>query len=162
MTSSRKFHFWAVLYLLVASAVYAAEPQKHGGFVLGSSLKAAQQHALENDWRLVPLSEDLPGSWNVEGSSLSLFACDGTVVSVLEELEGDLEEFAARVFSMELELGKPDTQILSLNSGVGVMSTIDARFVTEEGGAVVQLQSIGGKRTLSVNYWIKFDCPDGD
>lgn len=146
MTSPRKIYLLAAFCLVAASVAHAAEPKKHGGFVLGSSLEEAQQHALQNGWKLVPLSDNLPGQWNVEGSSLSLFACDGTVVAVHEEMEGDLEEFAALVFSMELELGKPDTQILSLNSGAGVLSTIDARFVTEDGGAVVQLQSIGGKR----------------
>ncbi|MFC5738419.1 hypothetical protein [Sinirhodobacter huangdaonensis] len=149
---------WAAPSLLVASLAHAVPLQGPGGFVLGSSLKAAQQHALENGWKLSPLSADLPGVWSVEGARLSMFVCDGTIMSIQEQLDGDLEEFSALVFSMTLELGKPETQILSVKSGGSVISSIDARFVTDDGGVAVQLQSIGGKRTFSTNHWIKSEC----
>lgn len=80
------------------------------------------------------------------------------VSSIVERLEGDLEEFTALVWSMQLESGKPDVQILNLRSGIGDISTIDARFDTDNGGATVQLQSVGGERTFSVRHWIKSDC----
>jgi len=73
-------------------------------------------------------------------------------------LEGELEEFAALVFTMQLEFGKPDIQILSIPSGIGIISTIDARFDTNNGGATVQLQSIGGERTFSESHWINTEC----
>lgn len=145
--------------VLAACVAHAADdPQAPGDFMLGGSFKAAQQHALEQDWKLVSLSEGLPHQWIVEGSSVSLVVCDGIVVSISERLEGDLEEFAALVFSMQAEFGKPDVQILSFRSGIGKISTIDARFDTDHGEANVQLQSIGGERTFSVNHRIDTEC----
>lgn len=148
---------WAIFGLFVASVAPAAADNL-GGFVLGGSFEAAQQHALEHGWKLVPLSENLPGQWIVEGANLSMFVCDETVSSINERLEGDLEEFAALVFSMQIEFGKPDIQVLSLPSGIGVISTIDARFDTENGGAMVQLQSIDGHRTFSVFHRLETGC----
>ena len=158
MIFSAKFYLSAAFGLFVASFAHAADPEDVGGFVLGSPFEAAQQHALSQDWELVPLSEGLPGQWTVAGTNLSLFVCDGVVSSVFERMEGDLEEFTALVFSMQLKFGKPDIQILSLPSGIGDISTIDARFDTDTGGVTVQLQSIGGVRTFTVNRWIEFQC----
>lgn len=153
-----KLCVWAASGLLFASIVHSADAQELGNFVLGSSLNAAQQHARQKGWRLVPSAEELPGQWRVDGANLSLFVCGDIVASVTEHLDGDLEEFSALVFSMEGQLGKPDTQILSFTSAAGIISTIDARFVTEDGGATVQLQSVDGKRTFSVNRWIESGC----
>jgi len=77
----------------------------------------------------------------------------------METLDGDFEEFTALVDSMMFELGEPDIQILSIPSRLGVISTIDARFVTEFDGVVVQLQSIGKKRSFSINHWLISGCP---
>ncbi|WP_297339404.1 hypothetical protein [Pseudophaeobacter sp.] len=158
MIFSTKFHLTAAFVLFVASFAHAADSEDLGGFMLGSSFEAAQQHALDQDWQLVPLSEELPGQWTVEGAKLSLFVCNGVVSSVYEKLEGDLEEFAALVFSTQLEFGKPDIQILNLHSSTGDISTIDARFDTDSGGVTVQLQSIGGGRVFSTNHWIEIEC----
>lgn len=155
MILPRKFYFLVTFSLFAASVANAADQHKLGGFMLGGSFEAAQQHALEQEWKLVPLSDNLPGQWVVEDTNLSLFVCNEIVASVSEQLEGDLEEFAALVFKMQLELGKPDIQILSIPSGLGSISTIDARFDTENGGATVQLQSIGGKRTFSISHRIE-------
>lgn len=148
----------AVLSLLATTVANATEQPDLDGFKLGGSFEAAQQHALEKEWKLVPLSDNLPGQWVVEETSLSLFVCNGVVASVSEQLEGDLEAFTALVFSLQLEFGKPDVQIVSIPSSVGHISTIDARFVSDAGGATVQLQSINGKRSFSVNHWIKGKC----
>ncbi|QAX31039.1 hypothetical protein [Leisingera sp. NJS204] len=153
-----KFYLLATSSLFAASVANAADQQDLGGFMLGGSFEAAQQHALEQEWKLVPLSDNLPGQWVVEEANLSLFVCNGIVASVSEQLEGYLEEFAALVFSMQLEFGKPDIQILSLPSGIGTVSTIDARFDTDNGGATVQLQSIGEKRTFSISHRIEIEC----
>lgn len=158
MILSGKRFLLAVLSLFAVTNANAAEQRGPEGLILGSSVEAAQQHALERGWLLVPLSDNLLGQWKVEGSNLSLYVCDGTVVAILEQLDGDLEEFAALVFKMQLESGKPDVQIQSLPSGIGVISTIDARFDTDYGGAIAQLQSIGGGRTLSVSRWIEAEC----
>lgn len=158
MASFGILRIWVICGWFAGSVAHASDTQDLGSFVLGVPLEAAQQHALQMGWQLVHLSDSLPGQWAVDGSSLSLFVCDGTVGSVGRQLEGDLEEFAARVFSMELQLGKPDIQILSLPSGAGDISTVDASFVTDDGGAKVQLQSIDGKQTLSVNHWIDLNC----
>lgn len=158
MLLPRQFCSVAIFGLFIASLANAADHQDLGGLILGGPFEAAQQHALEQGWKLEPLSDHLPGQWAIEEERLSLFTCNGRVASISKQLEGDLEEFTARVFSMQLEYGKPDTQILSLNSGVGVTSTIDARFSTENGGATVQLQSISGKRTFWVSHWIEIDC----
>ncbi|TKW65418.1 MAG: hypothetical protein DI616_14690 [Paracoccus denitrificans] len=158
MTYLGKVPLWSALSLFLTTMVHGAETLEHGGFVLGSSLNTAQQHARERGWSLAPLSQHLPGHWQVEGANLTLFVCDDQVTSVQEQLFGDLEEYSARVFSMQRELGEPDIQILSLHSGVGVISTIDARFVTNDGGATVHLQSISGKRTFTVNHWIESEC----
>lgn len=158
MYFSGQFYLSTAFCLFAASVAHAADPKELGGFVLGSSFETAQQHALAQEWALVPTSEILPGQWTVEGANLSLFVCNGVVSSVSENLEGDLEEFAALVFSMQLKLGKPDIQILSLSSGMGVISSIDARFDKGEGGATVQLQSLGGERTVSVNHWRGTEC----
>ncbi|MEP1586324.1 MULTISPECIES: hypothetical protein [Rhodobacterales] len=144
--------------LLVASISHAADPADLGGFVLGSTLQEAQYHARSQDWTLEPVSKNLPGSWTVEGTNLSLFICNGLVASVSERLAGDFEQFTALVFSMRLELGQPHISITNLPSGVGVISTIDVRFDMAGGGAAVQLQSIGGNRTLSTNRWIDSAC----
>ncbi|MFG6517528.1 hypothetical protein ACGYLX_08715 [Sulfitobacter sp. 1A13496] len=106
----------------------------------------------------MPASEDLPGQWSVKGSKLSLFVCNGVVSSVYEKREGDLEEFAALVFSMQFEFGEPDIQILSYSNGAGDISSIDVRFEKGDRGATVQLQSIGGGRTFSVNHWMEIEC----
>ncbi|SFJ04734.1 hypothetical protein [Celeribacter neptunius] len=153
------FYLVNAFYLLVASIAHASDPADLGGFILGSSLEEAQSHARTQEWTLAPISENLPGSWTVEGTNLSLFICNGTVKSIKEKLEGDFEEFTALVFSMQLELGQPEIKILSLPSGVGVISTIDVRFEMAGGGASVQLQSIGGNRTFSTNRWIESECP---
>lgn len=158
MASFGRLLIWLICSFFAGSVAHASDPQDLGGFVLGDPLEAAQQHALQMGWQLVPRSDSLPGQWAVDGSSLSLFVCDGTIGSVGRQFEGDLEEFAARVFSMERQLGKPDIKILSFSSGVEDISTIDASFVMDNGGANVQLQSIDGKRTLSVNHWIDRDC----
>lgn len=144
--------------VLAASVVQAGAPRDLGGFVLGGTMEAAQRHAAEQEWTLKPLSDNLPGRWIVEGEALTLFVCEGTVTSVARELEGDLEEFAALVFSMQLELGEPDIQITSVPSGVGSIATIDARFETDDGAASVVLQSLGGERTFAVNHWIASAC----
>lgn len=104
------------------------------------------------------MSDLQPGLWTVAGTGLSLTVCHDTVTSIKAQLDGDFEAFTALVFSMMARLGEPQTQILSLPSGIGVISSIDARFVSDEGGTVVQLQSIGEKRTLSVNSWMDSDC----
>ena len=158
MNIVRKIYLSTAFGVLAGSVAYAADPEKLGGFVLGSSFEAAQQHALERGWEIVPVSEHLPGSWSVEGSNLSLFVCNETVRSVGEKLEGDLEEFAALVFKMRLELGEPDIQILSTPLGPGAISTIDARFDTDDGRALVVLQSIGRNRYFGVRHWIDGDC----
>ena len=158
MFFSAKFYLSAAFGLFVASFAHAADPKGLGGFMLGSSFEVAQQHALGQGWEFVPLSEELPGQWTVVGTNLHLFVCNGVVTSVSEKLEGDLEEFAALVFSMQIEIGKPDIQILSYSSGIGDTSTIDARFDTDSGGVTVQLQSIGGGRVFSTNHWIEIEC----
>jgi hypothetical protein len=159
MASSRKLRLWAVSCLLAASVAKADEPQKHNGFVLGGTFEAAQQNALASGWKLVPISESLPGSWRVGETRMSLYVCGNTITSIMETLDGDFEEFTALVDSMMFELGEPDIQILSIPSRLGVISTIDARFVTEVDGLVVQLQSIGKKRTFSINHWLISGCP---
>lgn len=153
-----KFYLLASFSLFSASVAYATDQPDLGGFMLGGSFEAAQQHALEQEWKLVQHSENLPGQWVVEEANLSLFVCNGIVTSIAEQLEGDLEEFAALILTMQLEFGKPDIQILSIPSGIGIISTIDARFDTNNGGATVQLQSIGGKRTFSESHWINTEC----
>lgn len=158
MAYSGRLFVWAISCLFGGCVVHASDRHDIGGFVLGAPFEAAQQHALYMGWRLTPLSHSLPGYWIVDGSSLSLFVCDGTVWSVAEQLNGGLEEFVARVSSMELQLGEPDIQIFSLPSGAGDISTIDARFGTDDSGATVQLQSIGGKKTLLINHWVQSDC----
>lgn len=158
MNFSGKIYLAAAFGLVASLAAHADNPEDLGGFMLGGSFEAAQRHALGQEWKLVPISDNLPGQWTVEGANLSLFVCNGIVSSVSEKLEGDLEEFAALVFSMQAEFGKPDIQILSLNSGIGDISTIDAHFDAVDDGATVQLQSVGGKRTFSVNHWIEFEC----
>ncbi|WP_083098481.1 hypothetical protein [Pseudophaeobacter leonis] len=158
MICSKRISFFATFSLISASVAHAAEQRDLGGFMLGETFEAAQQRALEQEWKLVPLSDSLPGQWVVEGENLSLFICNGIVTSVLKQLQGELEEFTALVFSMQLEVGKPDIQITNLHSGIGTISTIDARFETDNGGATVQLQSIDGKRGFSVNYWIEGEC----
>lgn len=158
MIFSAKFYLSAAFGLFVAPFAHAADPEDLGGFMLGSSFEAAQQHALDQDWELVLLSEELPQQWTVEGANLSLSVCNGVVSSVSKKSEGDLEEFAALVFSTQLKFGKPDIQILHLHSGIGDISTIDVRFDTDSGGVTVQLQSIGGGRILSVNHWIETEC----
>ena len=158
MNIARKIYLSTVLGVFAGSVAYAADPERLGGFVLGSSFEAAQQHALERGWEIVPVSEHLPGSWSVEGSNLSLFVCNGIVSAVGEKLEGDLEEFAALVFKMRLELDEPDIQILSIPSGLGTISTIDARFDTDDGRVLVQLQSIRGERYFNVHHSIDGEC----
>lgn len=148
----------SLLCLFGASAAYAADPGELGGFELGGTFKAAQQHARQQEWELEPLSENLPGQWAVKGAPLTLFVCNRVLSAISETLEGDLEAFAARVFAMQLALGEPEIKILHLGSGVGDVSTIDARFETIDGGAAVQLQSIGGKRTFVVNHWLNSEC----
>ncbi|MBD3803686.1 MAG: hypothetical protein IE919_10670 [Thioclava sp.] len=147
-----------VFGLFVASVAHAADLTELGGVMLGGSFEAAQQYVLGQEWDLVPTSKNLPGQWTVEGANLSLFVCNGVVSSVTEKLEGDLEEFAALVFSMKLEFGEPDIQILSFSSGLENISTIDARFDKVDGGATVQLQSIGGERIFTINQWIETEC----
>lgn len=158
MNFSRRILLSTAFGVFAASVAYAADPKELGGFMLGSSFGAAQQHALGQEWELVPTSENLPGQWTVKGANLSLGVCNGVVSSVYEKLEGDLEKFAALVFSMQLNFGEPDVQILSLDSVYGVISTINARFDKVDGGATVQLQSIGGERTFSVNHWMEIEC----
>ncbi|MDE4060893.1 hypothetical protein [Phaeobacter gallaeciensis] len=158
MKMSGTFYLANAFGIIVASIAHAADPADLGGFMLGSSLEAAQNHARAQEWKLVPLSDNLPGTWTVEGANLSLFVCNGVVSSVSETLEGDFEQFAALVFSMQLEFGQPDVQILSYRSSIGVISTIDARFDIAGGGASVQLQSLGGDRTFSANHWIETEC----
>ncbi|MGR3823811.1 MAG: hypothetical protein ACU0A5_14680 [Salipiger marinus] len=158
MTFSSKFCLSTAFGLFVVSIAHAADPKELGGFMLGGSFAAAQQHALGQGWALVPISENLPGQWTVEGTNVSLFVCNGVVSSVTEQLDGDLEEFAALVFTMTREFGEPDIQILSFESGIGTISTIDARFDKNSGGAEAQLQSIGGERTFTVNHWMETEC----
>ncbi|WP_144389831.1 hypothetical protein [Phaeobacter sp. 22II1-1F12B] len=158
MNIARKIYLSTAFGVFVGSVAYAADPEKLGGFVLGSSFEAAQQHALEREWEIVPLSEHLPGYWSVEGSNLTLGVCNGIVRFVGEKLEGDLEEFAALVFKMRLELDEPDIQILSIPSGIGTISTIDVRFDTDDGQALVQLQSIRGNRYFNVHHSIDGEC----
>ncbi len=153
-----KFYLLAIFSLFSASVANATDQPGLGGFMLGGSFEVAQQHALEQEWKLLPLSDNLPGQWVVEETNLSLIVCNGIVASVSEQLEGDLEEFATLVFTMQLEFGKPDIQILSFPSGGVIISTIDARFDTNNGGATVQLQSIGGKRSFSENHWTENEC----
>ena len=158
MIFSRRISFFATFSLVSASVAHAAEQWDLGGFMLGNTFEAAQQRAFQQEWKLVPLSDNLPGQWVVEGENLSLFVCNGIVASVSKQLEGELEEYTALVFSMQLEVGKPDIQISNLHSGIGTISTIDARFEIENGGANVQLQSVDGKRALSINHWIEGEC----
>ena len=158
MNFSKRIYLTTAFGVFVTSVAYAADPKEVGGFKLGSSFEAAQQHALGQGWELVPTLENLPGQWVVEGTNLSLFVCNGVVSSVHEKLEGDFEEFVALVFSMQLKFGKPDIQILSLSSGIGDISTIDARFDKGDVGATVQLQSLGGGRAFSVNHWMEIEC----
>lgn len=158
MITSGKFHLWTAFCLLVAFAAKADQSQIYSGFVLGSTFEAAQQHARALGWTLAPLSDDQPGSWSVAETGLTLFVCDNTVTSITAQLAGDFEAFTALVFSTMTQLGEPQTQILSIPSGIGVISSIDARFATGDGGTVVQLQSIAEKRTLSVNSWIDSAC----
>jgi hypothetical protein len=161
MIASGKFHLWTAFCLLVAFAAKADDSQMHSGFVLGSTFEAAQQHARGEGWKLTPLSDDQPGFWSVTETGQTLFVCDNTVTAINAQLEGDFEAFTALVVSMTTQLGEPQTQILNIPSGIGVISTIDARFATGEGGTVVQLQSIGEKRTLSINSWIDSACNKG-
>ena len=158
MSHSRTLHLCAASCLLLAVAAKADESQMHKGFVLGSAFATAQEHAALQGWNLAPMSDLQPGLWTVAGTGLSLTVCHDTVTSIKAQLDGDFEAFTALVFSMVARLGEPQTQILSLPSGIGVISSIDARFVSDEGGTVVQLQSIGEKRTLSVNSWMTSDC----
>lgn len=153
-----KLYSLATTFVLIASVVGADEQRISGGFVLGGTFEAAQKHAGATGSSLAPLSDDKPGFWSVTGTNLTLSVCGTTVTSINGRLDGDFEEFTALVASMTTEHGEPDTQILSIPSAVGVIATIDARFVTDDGGALVQLQSIGEKRTLSVNHWIDSDC----
>lgn len=153
-----KFYLLATFSLFFASVADAADEPDLGGFMLGGSFDAAQQHALEQEWKLVPLSDNLPGQWVVEEAKLSLFVCNGIVTSVSEQLEGDLEDFAALVSTMQREFGNPDIQVLSLPSSIGTISTIDARFDTNYGGVTVQIESIDGKRTFSETHWIEIEC----
>jgi len=157
MNFFRRIHL-SIAFGVLASVAYAADQKGPGGFILGSSFEEAQEHALGQEWELVPTSEYLPGQWTVKGSNLSLFVCNGMVSSVYEKREGDLEEFAALVFSMQFEFGEPDIQILSFSSGAGDISTVDARFEKGDGGVTVQLQSLGGERTFSVNHWMGIEC----
>ncbi|WP_424984294.1 hypothetical protein [Maritalea sp. S77] len=90
MILPRKFYFLVTFSLFAASVANAADQQELGGFMLGGSFEAAQQHALEQDWKLVPLSDNLPGQWVIEDTNLSLFVCNEIVASVSERLEGDL------------------------------------------------------------------------
>ncbi len=158
MKPSGTFFLANAFGLLVTSIAHAADPADLGGFMLGWTLKEAQDHARAQEWTLAPISENLPRSWTVEGTNLSLIICNGVVSSVSEMLTGDFEQFTALVVSMQLEFGRPEIQILSFPSGVGVISTIDARFDMAGGGASVQLQSIGGNRTFSTNRWIESEC----
>ncbi|MDZ4088370.1 MAG: hypothetical protein U1E69_16400 [Tabrizicola sp.] len=152
------FQLSTIFGLLVASAALADESGMHHGFVLGSSFEDAQKHAVANGFKLAPLSDDLPGSWSVAETGQTLFVCGDTVTSITERLNGDLEEFTALVFSLTVKFGEPETQILSVPSGTGIISTIDARFITGDGGALVQLQSIDGKRSFSASFWNESDC----
>lgn len=158
MNPFKKYILANTFALFVASIAHAADPADFGGFILGSTLEEAQNHAIAQKWILAPMSENLPGSWIVEGTKLSLYICNGVVASVSEVLAGDFEQFTELVFSMQIKFGEPNIQILSLPSVFGDISTIDVEFDMEGELAFVQLQSIEGKRTFSTSRSIETDC----
>ena len=158
MRLHKKFYLLAALGLIATSVANAADQQGPGGFLIGGSFEAAQRHAFEREWKLVPLSDRLPGHWVVEETNLSLFVCNGIVASIIEQLEGDLEEFTALVFALHMKFGEPDIQVSHLPSGGSFMSTIDARFDKDIGGTSVQLQSFGGDRNFSRIHWGDVEC----
>lgn len=158
MKPSSKFILANAFTLFVASIAHAADPADFGGFILGSTLEEAQSHAIEQEWILTPMSENLPGSWIVKGTELSLYICNGVVTSVNEMLVGDFEQFTKLVFSMILKFGQPNIQIVNFPSAFGYISTIDVNFENVGERVFVQLQSIGGKRTFSTSRWIESEC----
>lgn len=142
--------------LFSVSMGVSQEVEKLGGFVLGSRLEEAEVNAKAHGWTISPLSVHLPGHWRIEGSNYTLFVCENKVLSVVEKINGDFEEFALFVMDMQSQWGEPVTQIIS--SGVGVFSTIDASFSTDDGTTLVQLQSVNGRRSLTAQHSSNVEC----
>jgi hypothetical protein len=120
------------------------------GFSLGTSFKEAEKHANANGWNLEQFSQLVPGQWHVEGTNVGLFTCEGIVASISAEHDSvSFEEFVGLVTKMKRENGKPDIQIIDFNIAEKIVSSIDVEFSTKDGVIKIQLQSIGGNKTLT-------------
>lgn len=129
------------------------------GFELGNTIEQAEQHALSQSWTLKPFSPNLPHTLEIEGAEATLYVCDGQVLSVQRQLGGGLDEFAALVFSLQLSLGEPTTQVASLMAGATRISIVSAKFEEENGkGAWIQLGSYDGEIRINTNVWSTIEC----
>ena len=145
---------------ILGNSAFSRADQPPADFKLGASFVAAKEHANSKGWRLVELSENLPGQWIVEEQDISLFVCEGKVTGISRQHPPDLDEFAKTVFETSQKLGEPNVKIVSFMSGVGRISNVDARFQTSGGGLSISLSSTVGDMGMTVNRWIDSACGD--
>lgn len=145
---------------LLASVGQAEPADRLRGFSLESSFDDALENAEARGWSVVPLSEDLPGQWQVEGADMNLYVCRNRVLGITERLPGGFEEFVDLVWQTQIAFGQPDVKVVSFRSGAAHISSMDARFPDGDGGVTVQLQSIDGKLGLTVNHYSSMDCTE--
>ena len=149
--------FVALASIFGSSAVSVAD-EPLVGFKLGASFLEAKEHANSKGWQLVALSENLPGQWIVEEQDISLFVCEGKITGISQQHPPDLDAFTKTVFETSQKLGEPDVKIVSFMSGVGRISTVDARFRTSEGGVRISLSSTVGEMGMTINRWTDSSC----
>lgn len=129
------------------------------GFELGGTIKQAHNHALSKNWRLRPRSEHLPNEWIVEGANGELLTCDDKVLAVRRQFEGGIDKFTKLVEAVQLERGSPKTTIVARHTPLGRISTIDARFKSDDTSELlIQLRGTDDTVQVRTDFFSGAEC----